>query len=77
MSITIKIPSREITISDENICEMILANLINVVNNHKNIVCCKSESLYDYGIEGFHKDPNGRPVKKITFYVRECDKRRQ
>ncbi len=31
----------------------------------------KDTQTYDWGIEGYIEEDNGKPIRKITFYIRE------
>ena len=42
-----------------------------IIKNFKNIDALKDTQTYDWGIEGYVAEDNGKPIRKISFYIRE------
>jgi hypothetical protein len=42
-----------------------------IIGNFKNIDSLKDTQTYDWGIEGYVPEDNGKPIRKIIFYIRE------
>jgi 8-oxo-dGTP pyrophosphatase MutT (NUDIX family) len=59
-NITIELPQTDATEAIEYI-----------IKNFGNIVSFKNTQVFDYGIEGYYNEPNGKPIRKITFYIKE------
>jgi len=42
-----------------------------IIKNFEKIDSFKDTRTYDWGIEGYVVEDNGKPIRKITFYIRE------
>lgn len=42
-----------------------------IIKNFENIDTLKDTQTYDWGIDGYIVEDNGKPIRKITFYIRE------
>lgn len=63
------IPERITTIQIKNGKEQ--EAIEHIIKNFDRIACCDIVQTYDWGIEGFINEKNGKPIRKIVFYVRE------
>jgi hypothetical protein len=49
----------------------VINNFNKIDKTYENLDSIINERVYSYGAEGYDKDPNSRPIRKICFYIRE------
>jgi hypothetical protein len=48
-----------------------VAALKRILKSGEKLVSVREKILYDFGVEGYWDEPNGKPVRKISFYIEE------